>query len=312
MKKITLLLLALCAISAFGQKKKKNGVIYVDHPAITVVEDMYKAFVAGDAEKAGSFLADEFRSFYGSETDKNAKGQTKEEFMDQVKFVKENYSYFTMDRSSGAYPDALEYTDGNNDDVVWVQTWDHIKAVHNATGVKIDMPVHRLVVVNSENEILTMINYMDRSPFETIGDAYSKRKNGIIYNQHPFINKVRRMVAAMEFGDLDTMYSFFDEKATFQNLDTPKGKSNTLADDRAGHEKMRESFEIASVDERGYPDYLKYEINDSHVVYSWWDVRIVRKSDKKKILVPLMLSHTFNKDGKITSEFAYYSSKLFD
>jgi hypothetical protein len=85
-----------------------------------------------------------------------------------------------------------------------------------------------------------------------------------------------------------------------------------LADDRAGHEKMRESFEIASVDERGYPDYLKYEINDSHVVYSWWDVRIVRKSDKKKILVPLMLSHTFNKDGKITSEFAYYSSKLFD
>lgn len=312
MKKITLILLVLCTVSTFGQKKKKNGVIYVEHPAITVVENMYKAFTAGDAEKAGSYLAEEFRSFYGSETDKNAKGQTKEEFMEQVKFVKENYSYFSMDRSSGAYPDALEYTDGNNDDVVWVQTWDHIKAVHNASGVKIDMPVHRLVIVNSNNEILTMINYMDRSPFEKIGDSYSPSKNGTIYNQHKYINKVRRVVAAFEFGDPDTAYSFFADNATFSNLDTPSGESHSLEEDKAGNAEFYEKYEVVSIDERGYPDFMKYEIDNAKVVYSWWDIRLVRKSDKKKLNIPIMFSHRFNDDGKIIHEYAYFSSKLFD
>jgi hypothetical protein len=36
-------------------------------------------------------------------------------------------------------------------DVVWVQTWEDVKGVQT-TGVKIDMPMHRLFVINKEKE----------------------------------------------------------------------------------------------------------------------------------------------------------------
>ena len=45
---------------SFSQKKT-NGTIYVDHPAIAVVEAMTKAFVSGDVDKVASYLADDFK-----------------------------------------------------------------------------------------------------------------------------------------------------------------------------------------------------------------------------------------------------------
>lgn len=311
MKKITLIFLALFVVSAYGQKKK-NGTIYVDHPAIKVVEDLHKAFVAGDAEKAGSYLAEEFRSFNGVEDNKDAKGGTKEDFMNQVTAVAKNWSYMSIERSSGAYPDALEYKDGNNDDVVWVQTWDHFKAVHNRTGVKLDQPFHRLYVVNKDNEILTLINYTNSSVFDEIGDSRGARENGTIYNHHKYINNVRRLVAAIEFGDVETQYSFFAENAQFTNIHMPLGESISMEEDKEGMKNFRAEFDITSIDVRGYPDYLNYGIGNSKVVQSWWTVRLVRKSDKKKINLPLMFMHSFNDDGKITREVGYFSLQMLE
>ncbi len=71
-----------------------------------------------------------------------------------------------------------------------------------------------------------------------------------------------------------------------------------------------ENFEFTSIDVQGYPDYLNYELGDSKVVQSWWKVRMTRKSDKKKIVLPLFLIHNFNDEGKITSDIAYYSQTL--
>jgi predicted CoA-binding protein len=62
--------------------------------------------------------------------------------------LEDNIDYLSIKRSSGAYPDALEYTDDNQKDVVWVQTWEDVKEYTKATGVKIDMPMHRLFVIN--------------------------------------------------------------------------------------------------------------------------------------------------------------------
>lgn len=298
-------------VVTYGQKKK-NGTIFVDHPAITTVESMLQAFVKGDAEKVGSYLDEEFRSFNGSSTNKDDKGGTKEDFMNQTKSVNKNYSYFSMERSAGAYPDALEYKDGNNDDVVWVQTWDHVKGVHNKTGVKLDMPFHRLFVVNKDNKILSMINYFDARVFLEVGQSFADRENGVIYNHHESINKVRRMVAAIEHGDFDKAYSFFDEKARFTTVHMSNGESMSLKEEKAASKKMREDFDITSIDVRGYPDYLNYGIGNSKVVQSWWSVRLVRKSDKKKIILPLLLIHDFNDKGMITRESAYFSAKLME
>lgn len=312
MKKIVLIAIMFITVFAYSQKKK-NGTIYVEHPAIDVVENMLKAFVAGDETKVSGFLADDFKSFNGSNTNKDAKGGTKENYLNQVKSWKENISYLSIERAKGAYPDALEYSDGDNNDVVWVQTWEHVKGVHNKTGVKIDMPFHRLFIVNKDNKIVTMINYTDDSTYDEIGQSFDDRKNGTIYNHHEYINKVRRMVHAFENNDLETAYSFYAENARFSNINMPIGEFQTLDDAKASDKKFLEKYDITSIDVRGYPDYLNYELRNAKVVQSWWNVRLTRKSDKKELIIPVMYIHNFNDEGMITNESAYFSdNQLMD
>lgn len=312
MKKILLLGLMVFTIISYSQKKK-NGTIYIEHPAIDVVEAMTKAFVEGDAEKVGSFLADDFKSWNGTSSNKDAKAGTKESAMKNVGWWKKNVDYLSIEHSGEAYPDAIEYKDEDQKDVVWVQTWNQLKGVHNKTGVKIDMQIHRLYTVNKDNKITMVINYGDGTVWQELRRSYAPRENGTVYNHHEYINKVRRMMAALENNDMDTFYSFFDEKATFSNIHMPPGtKSLTLEEEKEGMKKMLENYEITAIDVQGYPDYINYELGDAKVVQSWWKVRMTRKSDNKKIVFPLFLIHDFNDEGKITGDIAYYSKFLME
>ncbi|MDO9136429.1 MAG: nuclear transport factor 2 family protein [Lutibacter sp.] len=312
MRKIVLILMMISTFITYAQKKA-NGTIYSEHPAITAVESMLQAFIKGDEKKVAGYLADDFKQFYGSNTNKDAKGSDKQNFLDDVKFWKDNFSYLSLTRSPGAYPDALEYKDGANDDVVWVQTWEHLKGVHNKTGVKLDNPMHRLFIVDKNNKIKTMINYFDRNAYREIGNSNNERKNGIIYNNHEYINKVRRMVYAYENKDFPTAYGFFDEKAEFINSEMGiDDKPFTLTQMKEIDKKMFERFDITSIDMTGYPDYLNYELGNAKVVQSWWNIRLTRKSDKKNIVLPVFYIHNFNDEGKITSEIAYYSEKMLE
>lgn len=71
-------------------------------------------------------------------------------------------------------------------------------------------------------------------------------------------------------------------------------------------------FILVAIDMVGYPDYLHYELGNSKVVLSWWNFRLVRKSDKKEITMPLFLLDNFDDKGKIVSEIAYYSAKMLE
>lgn len=309
MKKSVIIFMMMFTIITYAQKKK-NGTIYVDHPAITVVESMLQAFVEGDTVKVSSYLADDFKSFSGISTNKDQKGQSKKAFLNQVQFWKDNVDYLSIARSNGAYPDALEYKD--DEDGLWVQTWERLKGVHKKTGVKLDMPFHRLFTVNKDNKIGRMINYFDRSVYTEIGRSFVARENGKIYNHHEYINKVRRMVHAFENDDMETAYSFYTDDARMRNIHMPIGETMTLEESKENDKTFRENFEVNSIDVRGYPDYFNYGLGNAKVVQSWWNVRLTRKSDKKKIVVPVMFIHDFNDEGMITREMSYYSAKMLE
>lgn len=310
MKKSILLVLLISTCSIYAQKKT-NGTIYVEHPAITAVEAMTQAFVSGDTDKVAGYLADDFKSFDGTNTDKADKGQDKASYLKSVKGWKDNLDYYSITRSKGAYPDALEYKDANTNDVVWVQTWEDIKGVHKKTGVKIDMPMHRLYTVDKNNKIKTMISYSSSSIGDEIDNSFTDRKNGAIYNHHENINTIRKMIYAFENKDFDKCYSFYDEKARFRDINQP-GKSFGLTELKANDKSFIDNFEIVSIDLDGYPDYLHYEMGDINVVQSWWNFNLIRKSDKKSIVLPIFYIDTFDDKGKITSEIAYYSSKILE
>lgn len=283
---------------------KKNGTVYNEHPAINAVESMMQAYFSGDTDKVASYLADDFKSYQGTSLNKDDKGRDKEWFLGSAKWVNENLSYVTYKRTSGAYPDAIEY---KGDSGLWVQTWDHLKAIDNNTGVKLDMPIHRLYKMSSDNKIKTMITYDNDLPWAERRRSFAPRTNGTIYNNHDNINTVRLVVGALENGDADKAFSYFTENATFTNLDMADGESNTLAQEKAGFLDMLKNWTIESIDVQGYPDYLEYEMGNAKVVQSWWIIRMARKSDGKKVKLPVMLIHDFNDEGMIIREAGYYT-----
>ena len=302
MNKQLILVMMLFTVFMYSQTKK-NGKIYSEHPAIVVVEAMQQAFIKGDTTALAGFLHDEFRAINGMNSNPDAKGASKQNFINQSKFWNNNVNYLSIERSEGAYPDALEYDDGQ----IWVQTWDQMTGMHKGTGVKLDMPIHRLFTLNKDNKISRMITYDDGVVFRGIGEARNPRTNGNLYNQHENINTVRKMVGGLEHGDSDAAFSYFTDNARFTNLDMPRGESNTLEQEKENFNKMLESWDIDSIDIVGYPDYLEYEIGNGKVVQSWWDFNVKRKSDGKKVSIPVLLIHDFNDEGKITREAGYYT-----
>lgn len=292
---------------------KKNGTIYLEHPAIEVAEQAQQAFIKGDTTKLKSLLADDFKAFNGMNTNPQNKGLDKASLLRQSIFWVNNGSYLSIERYPGAYPDALEYKKDNKEGDVWVQTWDMLKGVHDKTGVKLNMPLHRLFIINKDNKIKTMITYDDGTVFQKLREGFSERTNGTIYNQHDYINKVRRMMAAFENMDLEKAYSYFDEKAQFSNLEMPIDERMNLDEIKEMHKDFYENFEIVSIDVVGYPDALDYEIGGGGTtVQSWWNFRVIRKSDKKKLTMPAMYTHDFNDDGKIVRSIGYFSSKTLE
>ncbi|RTY95156.1 nuclear transport factor 2 family protein [Flavobacterium sp. GT3R68] len=311
MKRALFIVMMVWACITYGQKKV-NGTIYVEHPAIIAVEAMQQAFIKGDSVKVASFLTDDFKAYYGSNTNKEDKGRDKKQFISQVRSWKNNFDYVSLKRSEGAYPDAIEYKDGKNDDVTWVQTWDHLKGIHNKTGVSLDMPIHRLFIVNNkDNKIKTMINYADPGAMEEIGNSYTERKNGVIYNNHEYINKVRLMIHAFENKDFKKAYSFYDKNAQFRSCNMAVDEKSLTLDQMKEMDKiMFEKYDITSIDVVGYPDYLNYDLGNQKVVQSWWNMRLTRKADNKKIVLPILFIDTFNDSGLIVDEIAYYSESL--
>lgn len=307
MKKHVIIVMLLFVAVMYSQKKK-NGTVYIEHPAIEIVEAMQQADIAGNVDEVASYLADDFKSVSGTTRNKNAKGTNKEQYLKWVENRTKWTAYRSLTRHGEAYPDAIEYKDGKT----WVQTWNYLRGVHDATGVKIEMPLHNLYRLNADNKIELEI-YYSYPVGQDIRAGFTERTNGTIYNEHPHINKVRRMMAAFENMDLEKAYSYFHENCSFSSLEMPVGESMNLDEVKENHKGFYENFEIESIDVVGYPDLLHYEIGGNDMtVQSWWNFRLIRKSDNKKIIMPAMYTHDFDDDGKIVRSIGYFSTKVLD
>lgn len=303
---------ALACFSSFGMfsQKKTNGIIYVDHPAITIVENFHKAFVNGDVNKVSSFISNDFKTYDASD---NSAARDKEGLLKEVANWRDNYEYTNLTRSKGAYPDALEYKEDLQKGEIWVQTWENLKGIHKQTGVKIDVPIHRAYVLNKDLKIKTQFVYLNNRPFDEIFYSKSERKNGELFINHENINTVRKMIAAYEHQDFDKYSAFYDENVRASDINNiDYSKNLTLAEIIAKDKKFHEDFEIIRIDQVGYPDYLHYELMDARAVYSWWNFILIRKSDQKRIELPMMITNDFNAKGKIIAEALYYSQKTLE
>ena len=303
MKRIFTVAFATMLFFNVNAQKKANGKMYIDHPAIDLVENVMQMFISGD-ENLANFLDNDFRSRSGVTIDKSNEGSTKEEFLSQSRWWSNNFDNLSITRDSPAYPDALEYKDSGT----WVQTWEVLYGVNKTTGFVVDMPVHRLFWLNEdESKVKGMFVYANTSVFSDMWESYNPRTNGTIYKSHENINKVRKMIAAFLDGDLEKAYSFYSSNATFYDINMPKGESLNLDQAKERDKNLFANFEILSIDEYGYPDFLDYEHRASKVVLAWWDIRLKRKSDGKIVNLISHDSYTFNREGKIMRQSSYYN-----
>lgn len=300
MRKSFYLLLVILFIGGNAFSQKKNGTVYSEHEAIDKTRELWKAFLDADEDKYLSFFAD---SVYTMSNGERGELEASKDVGSGINWWKENFENLKIEDHKPAYPDAVEYKGGG----LWVQDWLLVTATHKKSGINLEVPLHNLYSFNEEGKIFIMDTYFNNDVFEEIANSQTKKENGKVYINHPYIAEVRKCVNAHVDKDLEGWASFFAPEATFMASWAEFGTSLTFEELKEMKAKsFKDNDTKSKVEEVGYPDCIYYEKNDGYVVYSWWKVSFVK--DGKKGVYPLMLSHTFNKDGKIVSEFAYASS----
>jgi len=303
MKKLSLVILVFFLVAtSFAQKE--NGTVYIEHPTLDKVNQLWEAFAKADKGAYSALLADTVAIIRNGWFEKN----TKEELAGNLDWWAKEFENLKAVTDTPAFADAIQYDKGG----VWVQDWLRIKGTHIKSGINLNLRIHNLYSFNDDGKISSIHHYFNNDVFEDIRNAGSTIENGEVYIQHPYILTVRKSVNAYCNKDLATMKTFFADNARFSNS-TMNFRENRTWDEVAAawSDFFGKTGEIY-FEQVGYPDCIYYAKNDQYAVYSWWVMHTTMKEDGKKIALPIMLSDSFNKEGKIVRSMAYYSSNHFE
>ena len=284
--------------------QEKNGTVYIKHPAIEKTKKLWSAFEKGDKAAFGAFLADSMVAIYNGSVDL----QKKENYLKSLDWWSTEFENLKVVDDTPAYPDAIDYTKGG----LWVQDWLLITGTHKKSGINLNLHIHNLYSFNKDGNITSLHLYFNNTQFEEINSSGSTQENGKIYINHPYIIIVRKLVNAYCAKNIVTMSEFFSPDALFSNSTKKWGVSIDFAARKKELETDFAKSTIIKMRQVGYPDCIYYAKDDNYVVYSWWVWSGISKESGKKTEFPVMLSHSFNKEGKIVSEDEYYSSNHFE
>jgi hypothetical protein len=300
MKKIIILfMLGFAALQVNAQKE--NGTVYSEHESINKIKAMWAAFVKGDKEAYTSYFADTVFSVMND----NPTTLLKKDIGQQIDWWK-GFENLTIEDNKPAFPDAINYKVGG----LWVQDWMIWKATHKETGYNINLPVHSLYSFNDKGKIRSIIQYFDSHPFDEIYKNARTIQSGVVYNYHPFIVSVRKAVNAYCAEDLDKLSGFYTPDAVFGSTALKVNETVKLDEQKKAFKKFFDDNSSISLVQTGNPNCVCYD-NEYYVVYSWWNLSYTSKTGVKVSGIPVLLSDSFNKEGKIISEMVYYSTNLY-
>ncbi len=296
MKKLFTTLLLFCLITGVNAQNNLNGKIYDKHPTIDIAEKFLQSYVKADAEAITKLITDDF------------KGLDLKAFIQNSQYWANNFINFSIKKRGDSYPDALEY----KKDDIWVNSFNIFYGINKKTGFKVETPFDCSFVFNADGtKIKTMHFYINTAMLNKNDESDQTLTNGILYKHHPNIVKVRKMVSNMALGRVVEMYADFTPDAEFADINYPYDTlfpkvKKSIEDRKKDLAPFFENIEIEGIDEIGYPDMLDHE-GPGSVVDSWWSMRLINKKTKKAFKILLVYMHTFNADGKIEQEMAFYN-----
>jgi hypothetical protein len=206
----------------------------------------------------------------------------------------------------GATPDIIKYE--NDKKGAWTMDWMVFSAVNKKSGVAIKANLHSNNYVTDEGKITVSISYFDReSAGAQIQNSFGIHRNGRVYDEHPFIDTLNKMVAHFEAGEISELASYFSKDADFYRLGVD-GKLNLEERTATWHEAVAASS-TRDLEQSGYPDAIYYSRDEGQwVVLSWWWVNNTNAETGEKTREYLHMSHNFNSEGKVSREIIYMAN----
>ena len=296
------LVMVLAFIPLFGWSQVKSGVTYSEHPAYDVITKSYQIWESGTEAELRALYAEDAK-FWGP-GDKEASNIDEE--VSNMLWWQENFSDIKFTVMEGATPDIIKYEDDKKG--AWTMDWMVFSAVNKTSGLPVKANLHSNNYVTDEGKITMSISYFDReSAGAQIQNSFGMHRNGRVFDEHPIIDTLNKMVAHYEAGEISDLATYFTEDAEFYRLGVD-GKLNLEERTATWHEAVAE-HSTRDLEQSGYPDAIYYSRDGGQwVVLSWWWVNNTNAETGEKTREYLHMSHDFNSDGKVSREIIYMAN----
>ena len=288
------------SVAVFSQKES-NGKLYIEHPAIEIVDQFNEAYVSGDLDKLKNLVTENFQV----RTLQDRKSNDINWILRTSNYLSKNITDFQIKHYGGSYPDVLEY---KQDGIVDVKTYELTTGYDKNTGLDIDMPRYATYRMNAKGDKIAglWIND-DQALWQKNWDAYETKENGVIYKDHPLVSKVRLLYQSYKTGDVEKIKANYTENTMFYDvMNSEIDKFKTLDEEFAQFDQYMETLEIVNIRESGFPDVLDYD-GDGAVVISWADFTFKNKKSGNIKTISQHIQHWFNEKGEIVREDYYFN-----
>lgn len=299
MKKIVCLMVLGFSVLLVNAQKE-SGIVYSEHDGINKTRALWAAFLKGDKETYLSFYADSVWNGNNGPVDR----KTREQFAGMMAWWNKEFKNLAITDDKPAFPDAIQYKDGG----LFVQDWLRITGTHEKSGINVNWPFHNVYHFNEDGKIDVLLQYYNDDLFTEIDNSAKTVENGTIYINHPHIVTVRKLVNAYCNEDIETMLKYYSPDAIFTDLSNKVDVVTSLKDKMNSNRSTFADLSDIRLEQIGYPDCIYYAKGDLYTVYSWWSLSFTNNDGKKYSKIPVMLSHTFDKEGRIAYENIYLST----
>ena len=300
------LLVLIPAISI--AQKNNNGKVYDKHPALDIAEKFGQAWISGDTETLKSLVGEDFRMGSAMNTNPNYEGGDINDLIGQSSWMTNNFVNISLRNKGQAYPDAIEYKRSG----LFVQTFQEFIAWDKNNGFKIKTPFNAIFVFDKKGEKIIRFWWADnRAVWQNWNLSRQTIKNGTIYKDHPNIGKVRLVYYNVEQGNLDATFENFSKNARIYDSNLIDKEYNSLEVHIQNVGSIFSQFEVISLDEVGYPDYMDYEGNGG-VAYIWMNFTLKNKKTNKIVNLPVHSQMWFSEEGMIVREDVYYNANILN
>lgn len=150
--------------------------------------------------------------------------------------------------------------------------------------------------------------------FSNAAFAQKESKSGTVYNEHPYIETVKKIASLYEQGNAGGMAKYFADTAHLYGMtryDTSAASrhlvtmSKSVKDAQAGWQQIIDNWTEIKMVPVSPIQALKYP-GEPVTVQSRWLITMKNKKTNKAAAVEMVLFDQFNKDGKIAAQKEYY------